>query len=252
MQVRAIIEAACDEIVALGADRFNDAEGIALAQSIAQSLPLRPQTRQLLIDVSATCRTDLKTGIERVARSLITALVDLPPKGYRVEPVYLSDEGGLWHYRYARKYTLQLLNCPADNLADEVVEPQNGDLLLGVDLSGPMLIDADMSGLHARLGEAGVAVYFIVYDLLPVLLPGVFPPGANNAHTRWLQTIAQFDGALCITRAVANELSDWLNANGLERLRPFKIGWFHLGADVENTVPMSGLPDDARHSRRFA
>ena len=238
---KALIQA----IVALGGDRPNDAEGIALAQSIAQSLPLRKPSRQLLIDVSATCRVDLKTGIERVARALITALVDSPPKGYRVEPVYLSDEGGYWHYRYARRYTLQLLNCPADSLADEVVEPQNGDLLLGVDLSGQMLIDADMSGLHARLREAGVAVYFIVYDLLPVLLPSVFPPGASNAHARWLQTIAQFDGALCISRAVADELSDWLNANGLERRRPFKIGWFHLGADVENTVPMPGLPDDA-------
>ena len=36
-----------------------------LAQAIARSLPTKRPARQLLLDVSATCRTELKTGIER-------------------------------------------------------------------------------------------------------------------------------------------------------------------------------------------
>ncbi len=74
----------------------------------------------------------LKTGIERVARALTLAFLERPPDGFRVEPVYLSNEGGAWHYRYARRFTLDLLGCPPDALADDAVESQAGDLLLGL------------------------------------------------------------------------------------------------------------------------
>ncbi|MDD5033482.1 MAG: glycosyltransferase [Methylococcaceae bacterium] len=232
-------------VAKLDGHQTDDMDYLALAQSIAQNTPLKQASRQLLIDVSATCRTDLKTGIERVARALAMELLGSPPRGYRIEPVYLTDEGGRWHYRYARRYTLELLGCPLESLADEVVEAHNGDVLLGVDLSGQMLTEADKSGLYDRLSALGVTIHFVVYDLLPVLLPHVFPPGADDSHARWLQTIAQFDGALCISKAVADNLSDWLNAYGPKRLRPFKIGWFHLGADVENSAPTRGLPEDA-------
>jgi len=44
---------------------------------------------------------------------------------------------------------------------------------------------------------------------------------------------------------VADELADWQRIHVTQRLRPFKIGWFHLGADMANSVPSLGLPDDA-------
>lgn len=222
-----------------------DSELKTLAQAIAQSLPVRQPVRQLLLDISATSRTDLKTGIERVVRALLMALLESPPVGYRVEPVYLSDEGGAWHYRYARRYTLGLLDCPTDGLLDEVVEPRNGDLLLGLDLSGQMLVDAESAGLLTSYRNAGVAVHFIVYDLLPVQLAQFFPSGADESHGRWLQTIAKFDGALCISQSVANDLDGWLQSNSQPNRRRFRVDWFHLGADVENSAPSRGFPNDA-------
>jgi glycosyltransferase involved in cell wall biosynthesis len=222
-----------------------DSELKNLAQTIAQSLPVRQPVRQLLLDISATSRTDLKTGIERVARALILAMLESPPAGYRIEPVYLSKEGDFWHYKYARRYTLDLLDCPIDRLVDEVVEPRNGDFLLGLDLSGQMLVDAEAAGLFANYRNAGVAVHFIVYDLLPVQLPQFFPPGADDTHCRWLQTIAKFDGALCISQSVADDLNSWVKSNSHPRRRGFKIDWFHLGADVGNSAPTRGLPKDA-------
>jgi hypothetical protein len=101
----------------------NDIELQYLSKTLAATLPLPRRARRLFLDVSATCRNDLKTGIERVARALILTLLDAAPSGYRVEPVYLSNAGGGWRYRYARRYTLGLLGCPADVLADEPVEP---------------------------------------------------------------------------------------------------------------------------------
>jgi len=225
-----------------------DAEYRILAQTIAKTLPVRQPVRQLLLDISAMCRTELKTGIERVARALVMAMLESPPAGYRVEPVYLTNEGGIWHYRYASRYILGLLECPSGALLDEVVEPRNGDVLLGLDLSGQMLIEAEAAGLFTYYRNAGVAVHFLVYDLLPVQMPQFFPPGTDTSHANWLQTIAKFDGAVCISRAVANELNAWLKTCGPQRQRAFRIGWFHLGADVENSAPTRSLPKNAEQT----
>ena len=50
---------------------------------------------------------------------------------------------------------------------------------------------------------------------------------------------------MCISRLVADEFTEWLNANGAPRPRPLQIGWFHLGSDVKNSAPTYGLPEQA-------
>jgi len=236
----------CHDLVAAIAAKqktpLGNDECMALAQSIAWSFPRKGHKHQLLIDVTATHRSDLKTGIERVVRSIISELLEVAPEHYRVEPVYLTNEGGNWHYRYARQYTLGLLGCPTDTLADDVVLPHSGDFLLGVDLSGQVLIDAEQSGLLTEYRELGVTVSFIVYDLLPIQLPQFFSPDADVTHASWLEAVSRQDGAICISRTVAKEFQLWLKTNSKPRSRSFKTRWFHLGADIENSVPSSGLP----------
>jgi len=78
-----------------------------------------------------------------------------------------------------RRYALELLESPPDALIDEVVEPRNGDVLLGLDLSRKMLIEAEAAELFTYYRNAGVAVHFIVYDLLPVQTPQCFAPGSD-------------------------------------------------------------------------
>jgi glycosyltransferase involved in cell wall biosynthesis len=223
-----------------------EGECLALSKTIAQSIPLAHPARQLMLDVSATMRSDLKSGIERVARALVMSLIERPPAGYRIEPVYLSDNGGIWHHRYARHFSLSLLGCPPDALINDVVEPQNCDLLLDLDLSGQMLIEAEKTGLISHYRNVGVAVYSMVYDLLPILLPEFFPTGTDTTHAAWLKTIAHFDGAVCISKAVADEFNEWLIGKSHIGESPFRIGWFHLGADIERSAPTRGLPDDAK------
>jgi len=230
----------------------NDTELQYFSKTLAATLPLPRRAKRLFLDVSATCRNDLKTGIERVASALIRALLDAAPGGYRVEPVYLSNAGGGWRYRYARRYTLSLLGCPTDDLADEIVEPECGDLLVGLDLSGDLLIQAEREGLYADYRNRGVMVYFMVYDLLPIAMPDLFPPGADKPLAKWLQAVSKFDGAICISKAVADELARWQKDSGFEwsSRRPFRIAWLHLGADIENTVGTRGLPDNAEWTLR--
>ena len=232
----------------LDVHRATDSERSVFALAVARTLPMRQPVKKLLLDISATCRYDLKTGIERVTRALVMAMLESPPVGYRVEPVYLTDEGGHWHYRYATAYTLGLLACPRDLLVDEIVVPHDGDKLLGLDLAPEMLTEAQAAGLLVEFRNTGVEIRFTVYDLLPVQLPQFFPPGAEQRHRRWLKAVSEFDGAICISRTIANQLSSYLIDKDIPHERPFRVDWFHLGADVENSVPTQGMTKSAQQT----
>lgn len=211
-----------------------------LAESIAHSIPPRLVQRQLFVDISELVQRDSKTGIQRVVRSILREWLIHPPKGLRVEPVYATPEQG---YRYARQFTLEYLDCPRNALSDEPIEFRAGDIFIGLDLQPQVIID--QQDFYQQLRRDGVQVYFVVYDLLPILLPHAFPDGAAQMYQKWLEVVSQSDGALCISKTVADELTEWIKKHGPERLRPFKISWFHLGADVENSSPTYGLPQDA-------
>ena len=221
----------------------DEASIMALASCISQNMPSRRPAHQLLVDISGLVQTDLKTGIERVTRSILEDLLLDPPPGYRVEPVYAtSDRSG---YRYARNFTMRLLECPVSGLVDDLIETYPGDIFLGLELQS-QIVPIQISYLKS-LHHLGIKIIFMVYDLLPVLLPQYFPEGMDEIHSKWLSAIAQFDGAIRISMTVADDIMEWLKINRPNRLRPFEIGYFKLGADVENSVPTLGLPDDAPH-----
>jgi glycosyltransferase involved in cell wall biosynthesis len=214
---------------------------MALATAIATNLPFKASAHQLLVDVSEIVQRDAGTGIQRVTRSILKELLNNPPMGYRVEPIYATTDN--IGYRYAREFTLRFLDCPEDCLTDDLIEAYPGDIFLGLDLQHNVVSEqlCYLESLHNH----GIYVYFVVYDLLPILLPHSFQEEAETRHAKWLCDIVRFDGALCISRAVADELTEWLKTSGPKRLQSFKIGYFHLGADVENSMPSHGLPDDA-------
>jgi glycosyltransferase involved in cell wall biosynthesis len=215
----------------------------ALAASIGQSLPRKRAGRQILVDVSALVNIDLKAGTERVTKSVLKNLLLDPPPGYMVEPVYAASAGN--GYSYARRFALGLLDCPSVDLPDDLVEYQAGDMFLGLDLNQHAVI-THVDYLKT-MRDAGVRIYFVVYDLLPILLPEAFPPGTDEIHKRWLESLYQVaEGVVCISSSVADEFAKWLKANDLNRPRPFKIDWFHMGADIESSAAARELPSAAR------
>lgn len=226
-----------------------DTHWLTLAKNIAQTLPFKQPAKQLLIDVSAISHNDLKTGIERVVRALLQEWLNSPPVGFRLEPVYLTNKGGIWHYRYARHYMLNLLNCPNNRIPDEPIEPQTGDLLIIPDLTGSMVIEAEKVGIFRQLRNTGLDIYFVIYDLLPIEQPNWFPPGADIGYTSWLETVVNVaNGAVSISRSVADKLYDWLKVHNPEYLRSFKIGWFHLGGDIASSFPAVELSHNAKQA----
>jgi glycosyltransferase involved in cell wall biosynthesis len=209
----------------------------ALARDIAQSLPPSPRPRQLLVDVSELIARDRKDGIHRVVRRTLREWLTTPPSGFRVEPVFAPADRG---YVYARRFTLELLGCPVSDLDDEPMEYQSGDVFVGLDWA-PGTSTAQRS-FYQRLRRYGVSVQFLVYDLLPIQMPQYFPEGMAKIHGDWLEVVAESDGAICISKTVAEDLQGWIQKRYPTERRPFRIVWFHNGADIDSARSTKGLP----------
>lgn len=236
-----LVEDLVEAIARLDLSSIDEDKKALIAENIAHNHRLGTDKRQLLIDVSELVQRDAKSGIQRVVRSVLRQLLTNPPEGFVVEPIYaVADTSG---YRYARTFTNGFLGNSRVLGDDAFVEAFSGDIFLGLDLH-PLIVQAQEQFLTAwRL--RGVGVYFVIYDLLPVLMPSAFPEGSAESHHRWLKSIARFDGAIAISKAVADEMHNWLQVFGEQRERPFRIGWFHLGADVNNSAPTTGIPESA-------
>jgi len=202
---------------------------------------------QFFYDVSELAQHDHQTGIQRVVRSILVQLLANPPAGYSVEPVlaHRNEEG----YYYARRFTQGFLGVAKGDTnadVDAPIEPHAGDIFLRMELQPDVvLLQADY---YADLRSLGVKVFFGVHDLLPIWMPQYFPEGTEENHTRWLGRLARADGLVCVSRSVADEVAQWLYEESPKRLRPLKLGWFHLGADLAGSMPSKGCPADAHHT----
>ncbi len=188
--------------------------------------------RQLLVDLSVLVHEDDKSGVQRLVRNVVRTLLATPPAGFRVEPVY--DAGG--YYAYARHFIFGSDAADAQGLEDAPVHVAAGDVFLGLDLA-PNHVPGNRALLES-LRLHGVRMYFVVYDLLPIRQPEVFIAGAQPWFEQWLSTVASVaDGLLCISRSVADEVLDWLDANPAPNRGTLQVGYFHLGADLDAAVP---------------
>lgn len=212
-----------------------------LAQCIARNA-VRNGSRQLLVDVSELVQRDVKTGIQRVVRAILTYLVLTPPEGYRVEPVYATmDEDG---YRYARKFTCHFLGIPDGFTEDDPVDIENGDVFFGLDYL-PHIVPRQ-EAFFTLLRCTGVRTYFLIHDLLPIQMPQFFGDGMSDFIARWISELAKSDGIVCVSRTVADQLLEWLTQQDFKRQRPLAVGWSHNGADLSSSVPTQGMPEGAK------
>ena len=195
----------------------------------------------LFVDFSLFIKEDLKTGIQRVSRSILMQLLLNPPQGYAIQVVYSDRESG---YRLAQDVSLVGENLSVTSHdTDALISVRAGDIFLGLDFACmPTILEKPYL---QKLRSVGVKVYFVVYDLLPVQFPAYFPPVSNRFHAKWLRTIAQFDGVLCISQTIANEYRAWLNKKRIQVSDTFNITHFHLGSDLESSSPTKGLSPDA-------
>lgn len=210
-----------------------------LAADLAKKFPPIPRNRQILVDVSTLIQNDLRTGIERVVRAILREWLDNPPPGWRIEPIYATgDTNG---YRYARHFTSRFLSVEEEWAIDAQAEAWKGDIFFGLDFAPHVQTLHFLPEWHNR----GVKIWFLLHDLLPVTAPQFFPEGAADVHQNWLETISRFDGIICVSQTVADEMRTWRRLQTFPLDTLARIDWVHNGANIDRSVPTMGLPVQA-------
>ncbi|MHB8843710.1 MAG: glycosyltransferase family 4 protein [Nitrospirota bacterium] len=194
--------------------------------------------RQLLVDVSTIIQHDARTGIQRVVRALLLQLLNRPPAGFRVRPVFATRKQG-YHYTAGN---VDIGNLHASDLAcARAVAVQSGDIFLGVDLTAHILPKHKAELVQWK--RSGVKICLVVHDLLPVLHPNWFNPGNTRNIHRWLRMVAIFaDTLICTSYVVKADLNNWLLRKYSIAPGDIPLDVVPLGADMESSMPSKGLP----------
>jgi len=209
-----------------------------ISLDISEELP--PGQPRLLVDVSVVAQGDSRTGIQRVTHNLLHQLLLHPPAGYQVEPVSRTGQG----YLYARRFTTQFMGKAAAG-DDSPVQTRPGDVFFGLDLTLDME-PGDLAWLQRRTA-AGLKIYFILHDLLPLTMPQYFRPQVESITLKWLKGVLTVaDGIVSVSRATADDLANWLNTKPDLRSNLLKIGYFHHGADIESGAARPELTENDR------
>lgn len=208
-----------------------------LANAIAQSIPPRIATKQLLIDVSELIQRQNTKGACSVDHTVLRELLMNPPAGYRVEPIYITPERECY---YARQFTLRFLECPEHILEDEVIEFRGGDVFLGLYSERDTVHQQEH--LYQTLRLQGVKVIFFI-DRTWFLGKNT----SQNWPPTWLSIACQCDGVICLSREEAIEIEALLPAVCANRPRPFHIGSIQTDNDP-STMAAYELHQDVKKS----
>lgn len=223
------------------AKRLKSKEINEIAQCIDYNTSDANRIPHLFVDISELIQRDAGTGVQRVTRSILAALLDSGVPGFRVTPVYatLARRG----YRFVGDGMSKLGLASDAKRGGELIDVRRGDVFIGLDLQHH-IVEAQIPFLEFAKC-AGASVNFVVYDLLPIQFPEFFPVGVASTHRKWIKNIVSFNGLFCISKAVSDELRDWMQENTPDRIGKCRVDWFPLGADIENVVASRGLPSGA-------
>jgi glycosyltransferase involved in cell wall biosynthesis len=231
------------KIVDVSSNSVFRAEVLAdFAENIAENTQSHCMLK-LLVDISVMVQVDLKTGIQRVVRSILQQFISNTPIGFRVEPVYRSKGG----YYYAHHFMLDFLGIQDFRSMDTPVDVSKGDIFLELDLD-TNIDELSLQWLQYN-SQRGLKIYYVIYDILPLIHPEWFLSDMNAVFKQWIDHIATVsDGLIGISRATAEEIGSWLNEHPVERIKPLQIDYFHLGADIEASKPTEGLSSEDKSS----
>ncbi len=174
-------------------------------------IKLEPGPR-IFIDVTATYRNDAKTGIQRVVREVSRASI---ASGGAI-PVIIENGRLLSYYRHS-------------DLPD-VIKISAGDRLLMLDVC--WAYPKDYLSILREVARCGGSNIWGVYDLIPLLYPGLVGSSSNDSFRRWFEmSLPHYDAVVTISKSVAEDFRQYVSTRKLQHKPSLRLGWFHLGAD---------------------
>lgn len=240
------VDSLIDEIAQrLTQGSYNDSLIKEIAHSLALTFPQQKSRRTVFLDITETVRCDARTGIQRVARALTQEMIMLEAQNVKVEPVYLKEINGKWAYHYAHQYVCNMIGVPSATSDDLPIDVSEGDIVLHLDVSLNAVERACQLGMFDFLRSRGVLIYFIIHDLLPVFAPQYYTWRLVEAYNEWLTSVIEADGVICVSQAVADDFRKWKGNGKIDFSKGYKVLVNHNGADIDNSFPTKGLPDNS-------
>ncbi|WPM86349.1 glycosyltransferase family 1 protein (plasmid) [Apirhabdus apintestini] len=96
---------------------------------------------------------------------------------------------------------------------------------------------------------AGAFACFVVHDILPLRRPEWSIEGIQREFPIWLSCLAEHaDRLICVSASVAEDVKAWIaeNSHWVKPNPLLTVSNFHLGADLDASVPSTGMPDNAQ------
>ncbi|WP_233176887.1 glycosyltransferase family 1 protein [Ralstonia sp. ASV6] len=198
----------------------------------------------MFFDVTELAGFDKGTGIQRVTRALLLAVSRSCPSDWQVVPVVGDGVAGVFR-------SVPSMLSGDRGITEENIEPLQGDIFLSVDLA--YNITPSLRQELVRFRGEGVCIYFVVYDLVPLMYPEWFE-GTNawfegndylDLFSHWFECASEeADGLICISDSVRQDVRRWLETHKPRRAELPQLGYFYLGSDISESVPTKGLPQD--------
>jgi glycosyltransferase involved in cell wall biosynthesis len=212
-----------------------------LAFCISANTPIK-QGRQLLLDISMLAKADLRSGVQRVSRSILSEMLKMTNENFVIRPIYYDEKDK--RYRYADRQASAIANIETGVNGNHVVDFRQGDIYLSLDITAHLT--HILHGFYIYLRALEVEVYTLIYDILFANHPHWWVERVSKNLNVWFgNVVTASTGLICISDAVANDVSEWIRKNPPARSDIPMIKSFHLGADIENSAPSKGLPNDA-------
>ena len=191
--------------------------------------------RRLYVDATELALRQGKTGVQRVTREILRALLAAPPNGFVVQPVCALPGQPYQSTRFFHEG-----EAAAEAVAfDARIAACAGDVFLGLDHSIRAVVEraSELDAMHRN----GVAIWFVCNDVLPLERPEWFPEEIPTEFDAWLRVVVTVaDGVACISKATESALRARINAMRVARERPLAIGHFGLGADIARAASDAG------------
>lgn len=198
---------------------------------------LKNNQATLYLDVSVLAKHDAKTGIQRIVRAVLLALLENPPF-QKIQLVYATPRRGYccacWDSRNGSVVTSQ---------KSEPINPSKGDVFMALDLAAHLLPRHFFELM--RYKAQGMKIVSLVYDLLPELNPEWFNQKTVSHYRRWLRVSAKLaDAFVTISSEVKNDLQGWLGKHGVD-ICQIPIVAIQFAVDIDKSHPTTGLPTDS-------
>ncbi len=187
--------------------------------------------RRILVDVTCVVETEARTGIQRVVRNYCIGLHVWAQLQHDVEVVpFRWAHDGLVHS--ARAFARDSLGVDMPG-ADGPLEVHPNDVAFMLDSTWewPERFDAFLE----QVWKSGGEVVWMVYDLVPILVPETCHPGMPPVFRHWLTHAARCaDGFICISEATRTDLEAYIDeVLPSSARRPWSRS-LHLGSDLES------------------